>query len=339
MSEHIYALRNSWEDDLLREHPPKETGDVPYRPGNVYASKIRACTRAMSLDMLHPEDDPFDKPLMFERMEQGNESEHAVIARLHRIGRFCTPSFKITGQQLRMEVKDRDGTVLITGKTDGRLQFNDGPRPLFDVKAGKSFDGCESIEDLDRGIWSRHAVDQMVCYLYADDKQPEPRWGIILVRNFSAFPTFIRVNLDEHLDRVEAILKRARLAVDARHQRGPLPDFHQNLGECRRCPHLGKSCAPPMDFGEGIRVITDPELIAAAETRDRNRIARDEYERADKKLKEALRGVESALVGNFQATGQWQERMKYVYPKEVKEQYGSKDPKGAFVLTVERLPG
>lgn len=338
MAEHVHALRNAWEDDLRREHPQKEPGSIPYRPKNVYASKVRACSRAMALDMLHPEDDPFDKPLMFERFEQGNESESAVIARLHRIGRFCDPSFKITEQQLRMEVKDRDGTVLITGKTDGRLQFQDGARPLFDVKAGKSFDGCETVEDLDRGIWSRSSIDQMVSYLYADDKQKDPRWGLILVRNFSAFPTFIRINLDDHLERLEAILKRARLAVDARHQRGPLPGFIDNLGECRRCPHLGKSCTPPMDFGEGVRVITDPELIIAAETRDKNRMARDEYERADRKLKEALRGVGSALVGNFQVTGEWQRRTKYEVPADVKEQFAIDDPHGAWNMSIEKVP-
>lgn len=338
MSDHIHALRNAWENDLRRQIKTQEPGSTPYRPKNVYASKIRVCSRAMALDMLHPEDDPFNQPIQIERMEQGNEGELVSIARLQRIGMFCRPPFKITEQQLRMEVKDRDGTVLISGKTDGRFQFEDGQKPLFDVKQGKSYDGCETIEDLDRGIWSRTAVDQMVCYLYGDDRQPEPRWGVIVVRNFSAFPSFIRINLDEHLERLEAILKRARLAIDARHQRGPLPDFIQNAGECRRCPHLGKSCAPPMDFGPGVHVITDPELIIAAETRDRNRIAREEYERADRKLKDALRGVGSALLGNFQATGEWQERTKYDIPDEVKKEYARVDPHGAFKLEIEKLP-
>jgi hypothetical protein len=338
MSEHLFALRTAWEDDLRRKIRASEPGSKPYLPQNVYASQIKPCARCMALNMMHPEDDPFDKPLMVERMEQGNEAENAINARLHRIGIFCKPAFKIVEQQLRMEVKDRDGTVLITGKTDGRLRFEDGAMPLYDVKAGKSFDGCETIEDLDQGLWSRSSIDQMVSYLYADDKQKDPRWGFILVRNFSAFPTFIRVNLDDHLGRLEGVLKRARLAVDARHQRGPLPDFIQNVGECRRCPHLGKSCTPPMDFGPGIRVITDPELITAAETRDRNRMARDDYERADKALKGGLRGVASALLGNYQATGEWQPRTKYDIPAEVKAQYAREDEHGAFKLTIERLP-
>lgn len=337
-SDHIYALRNAWEDDLRRQIRPQDPESKPYLPPYVYSSKIRACARASALDMLHPEDDPFDQPIMIERMQQGTESETAIIARLHRIGVFCKPAFKVTEQQIRMEIKDRDGTLLIVGKIDGRMTFEDGAKPLFEVKAGKSYDGCESVEDLDRGIWSRSAIDQMLTYLYADNRQKDPRWGLIVIRNFSAFPTFIRVNLDEHLERLEAVLGRARAAVDARHNRGPLPAFTENVGECRRCPHLGKSCTPPMDFGEGIRVITDPELIAAAEARDRNRYARDEYERADKKLKDGLRGVTSALVGNYQARGEWQERTKYDIPAAVKEQYARQDPHGAFKLELEKLP-
>jgi hypothetical protein len=178
----------------------------------------------------------------------------------------------------------------------------------------------------------------MVSYLFADDKQKDPRWGFIVVRNFSAFPTFIRIDLDEHLGRLEGVLKRARLAVDARHQRGPLPDFIENVGECRRCPHLGKSCAPPLDFGDGIRVITDPEIIASAETRDRTRMARDDYERADKALKAALRGVPSALVGNFQASGHWEPRTKYEYPPEIKAIYAREEEKGAWKMDIEKLP-
>lgn len=336
--EHVHALRTAWEEDLRRKIRTQEPGSAPYRPAYVYASGIKPCTRAMALNMMHPEDDPFDKPLMIERMEQGNEGEQNVIARLQRFGQFCKPSFKVAEQQFRMEVKDRDGTVLIVGKTDGRLQFEDGARPLFEIKQGKSYDGCESIEDLDKGIWSRSSVDQMLCYLYSDDRQKEPRWGIIVVRNFSNFPSLIRIVLEDHLPRVEKILQEARKAVDARHNRAPLPAFTENVSECRRCPHLGKSCTPPMDFGEGIRVITDPELIAAAETRERNRMARDEYERADKKLKDALRGVDSALLGNFHAKGEWQERTKYEIPAEVKEQYAQTDPHGAFKLTLERLP-
>lgn len=86
-------------------------------------------------------------------------------------------------------------------------------------------------------------------------------------------------------------------------------------------------------------MIDDPDLVMAAETCERTERAHKEHERADKKLKDALRGVTAAILGNYQVTGKWSERTKYDVPKEVREQYARKDPQGAFMLTIERLPG
>lgn len=334
-----YALRNAWEAGRMRKRRVQEPGSAIYRPVNVYASRIRKCARAMALDMLHPEDDVMDQALTFERFGQGEEAEQNINANLMAIGPFSKPRFRIQEQQHKFEVLDRDRTKLITGKMDGRLLFETGHRPPYEVKSGKSYEGAETLEDLDSGVWSRAAVDQLLSYLYADDKQPEPRFGFIIVRRQSDFPAFIPVFLEEHLARVEDFLKRSRKAVDHRHARGPIPDFIKDAGECRRCPHLGKSCTPPMDFGEGWQVIDDPELVMAAETRERTERAHKEHESADKRLKDALRGIGAAILGNFQVTGKWQERTKYDVPKEVREQYARKDPQGAFTLTIERLPG
>lgn len=337
----LVALMNAWEGDLLRGKR-EARGSTPWRPENVYASKRRRCVRAMALDMLHPEDDPFDKPIQFERMKQGLEAESAVVARLQRVGPFCRPAFTIAEQQHRFEVKDRDKVTLITGKMDGRVVFESGQRPPFEVKSGKTYEGCETVEDLDRSIFARSAVDQLLAYLYADDprhyKGGDP-WGFILCRRQSKMPALIRVNLMEHLDRVEAWLKEARVAVDARHGRKPLPPFIQDPAECRRCPHMGKSCTPPLEFGPGIQVVTDPELLLAVETRERTRFAHEQYEAADKVLKQSLRGVEQAIVGDFKATGKWSPDTKFDIPKEVKAQYARKVEQGKFTLTIERIGG
>lgn len=335
--DHLIALRRAWEEDLLRDRKQDKAGTI-YRPKNVYASRIRKCARAMALDCLHPEDDPFDRPLTLERFKQGNESERATIARLHAIAPFCDPPFQIVEEQHRFEVRDRDGELLVSGKMDARLKFADGAKPPCEIKSGRSYESCETVEDLARGIWSAGALDQLLSYLFADDKQPEPRWGLILIRRQSDFPVFIRVNLEEHLDRVEGFLRRARLAVDARHQRAELPPFLQDAGECRRCPHLGKSCTPPMDFGPGAQIITDPDLLSAAEVRERNRMARDEYELADKKLKGSLRGVNLGILGPYQVTGEWGPMTKYDIPEDVKAPFKRVDPKGRFTLQIERIP-
>jgi hypothetical protein len=337
----LVAIQQAWESDLLRGKRT-ERGSTPYRPVNVYASKRRKCVRAMALDMLHPEDDPFNQPIQFERMKQGQEAEAAVVARLHAAGPFCRPAFTIAEQQHRFEVKDRDGIVLITGKMDGRINFESHQRPPFEVKSGRTYEGRETVEDLDRDIWARAAVDQLLSYLYADDpknyKGGDP-WGFILCRRQSKMPALIRVNLLDHLDRVERFMKDARAAVDARHGRAGLPGFVNDPAECRRCPHMKKSCDPPLDFGPGTAVITDPELIVAAETRERNRYAHELYEAADKTLKESLRGIESGIVGDFAFSGKWAPMTTYNVPAEVKKQYAEKKEQGRFTLTIERIGG
>lgn len=335
----LVALMQAWEGDLLRGKKQDRAG-APWRPGNVFASKRRRCTRAMALDLLHPEDDPFDKPIQFERMEQGNEAERAIVARLHKIGPFCNPSFTVAEQQHRFETKDRDGVVLVTGKMDGRLKFKDGASPPFEIKSGRTYEGCEVLEDFDRNPWAWTAVDQLLAYLYADNPKNYPNgepWGFIFIRRLSRFPHPVRVNLLDHLPRVEAFMQEARRAVDARHGRADLPPFIDNAAECRRCPHFGKSCTPPLDFGPGIQIVTEPEAITAAETRERTRAARDEYEAADKYLKERFRGVEAGIVGNFQLRGKWAPMTTYDVPKAIKEQYRVVKEQGKFTLTIERI--
>jgi len=336
----LHALMQAWEKDLLRGKKT-ERGSTPYRPVNVYASKRRRCVRAMALDMMHPEDDPFDQAIQFERMTQGNEAEQAIMARLHKVGPFCSPAFTVAEQQHRFEVKDRDSTIVVTGKMDGRLRFTGlDARPPFEVKSGKTYEGCETIEDFDRNPWAGMAIDQLLAYLYADDARNHPGgapWGFIFIRRQSKLPRAIRVNLFDHLDRVERFIRDARAAVDARHGRGPLPDFIGDPAECRRCPHFGKSCDPPRDFGAGMQVYAEPEAIEAAETRERTRAAHEQYESSDKYLKEKFRGIEAGIVGDFRLAGKWAPLTTYDVPKEIKEPFKKVNPQGRFTLSIERI--
>jgi hypothetical protein len=137
-------------------------------------------------------------------------------------------------------LRDRDGELLIVGKMDGRLKFADGATPIFEVKSGDAVRHVDSLDDLDRSPWTAHHVDQLLAYLLADEEE----WGLLILDKPEG-PTFLRVNLFDHLERAESFLRDARTAIDARFDRAPLPAYTQDASECRRCPHLGKSCAPP----------------------------------------------------------------------------------------------
>jgi len=85
----------------------------------------------MSLDLLFPEDEQQPDPDALSRFARGIASEDAVVATLMQVGPRCDPPFRVAEGQRRIEVRDDDGTLLVTGKLDGRLSFGHGaPKPL-----------------------------------------------------------------------------------------------------------------------------------------------------------------------------------------------------------------
>lgn len=329
MVDYLAAVSEAWTKHLRAERDSGHRSSRDY----VYASGRRTCVRRMALDMKHPEDDSTFSDDSLERMQRGKEREHSIVARLHQIGPRCSPPFEVIEGQRTFEIRDRDGTLLIRGKTDCRLRFDRTTKPFVEVKSGESFRNVERFEDLDRSPWTRHAPDQLLSYLLAES-EPE---GCLLIDR-PGLPLFIRVVLEDHLQRAEQFLQDARRAIDAVKGVGEMPPFIQDVGECRRCPHLGKSCSPTtMSFGPGVRVITDPDLIAAAETREATAEARADYEAAHNRLKAGLQGVELGVLGPFLVEGRWQKSTKYDIPAEIKKQYAREDPRGGgFRFDVER---
>jgi hypothetical protein len=305
------TLRKGWIDHLNRER----YGPRPKRE-YVWASSRRTCVRQMALDLSNPEDEEMPDPAGLERMTRGSEREMAVVARLMQIGPRCDPPFEVIEGQRRFEIKDRDGALLMTGRIDGRIKIG-GRRPVFEVKSGRSFERATCLEDLDRGTWTRHTVDQILAYLY-DAEEEE---GLLILET-AGLPTFLPVYLEPNLGRVESFLQDARVAIEAAKGNCPLPDYISTPDDCRRCPHLGKSCMPQIDYGAGAKVIVDEVLEAAAKMREVAATAAKSYRDADALLKRRLRGVTCAILGDFTVTGKWEKR-------------GS-NPKGAFKLNVQR---
>lgn len=327
----LAELETAWREHLQssRHAPVAEPRDY------VYASRRRSCVRAMALDLLHPEDDGFFGDDTLERFAQGNAIEREVYARLMQIGPRCPTPFEVIEGQKHFSVFDRDGTKLITGRIDGRLWFRGtGDRPVFEIKSGDSVRRIETLEDFEYSPWTRHMPDQLLAYLLAES---EP-WGFFVLSSWGTVPRFVRVDLEEHLGRAEAFLRDARTAVDVRFDRAPTPEFTEDASECRRCPHFGKTCVPPLDYGEGLRVLADERLIRLAEVREENQAAAKEFERADRELKKRLRGVERGLLGPFSVTGKWGSLTKYEIPEEIKNEYRVVDEHGRFLLSIERLP-
>src|SRR2546425_804391 len=83
----VGGLSDSWKSTHRKD---RASGFAPR--SYIYASAIRTCTRAMSLDVTHPEDQPpFDDDALA-RMQKGKEREEAIVAWLMRSGRAVRPA-------------------------------------------------------------------------------------------------------------------------------------------------------------------------------------------------------------------------------------------------------
>jgi hypothetical protein len=320
------SIEAAWRDYLRSQrHSGAQTRSY------LWASGRRDCIRRMALDLLHPEDQEAFTDETLGRFKRGEEREAAVVAFLMQIGPRASRPFQVVGGQERFEIRDRDGTLLLVGRTDGRLQFADSKeRPVFEIKSGRTIENVETLEDLGKSKWTSHHLDQLLAYLLANN---EPLGLFILDR--PGVPTILEVRLEDHLERAEAFLQEARIAIDARFGRAPLPPFTDQPALCRECPHFGKSCAPPVNFGEGLKILTEPRLVLLAELIASKGEDAKSVEKAKEELKKITRGQTETLCGPLIIRGKTKASTKYEIPDEVKQQYAKYDPEGQWVTTFE----
>ena len=98
------------------------------------------------------------------------------------------------------------------------------------------------------------------------------------------------------------MLKKAEVVNEAV-KKGEPPDYLlNNPVECKSCPFFGKTCNPPLDFGE-MTVINDEELEKKLAIREELTGAKTEYDKLDKEVKERLREIPQAICGDYSITG------------------------------------
>ena len=320
------TVEDAWAAFLTRSARSQQT---PHE--HVYASAWRACERRMVYELTAPEQLPPWPVETLARFRRGDDRERDLLADLVRAGRNADPPFKVVNQQERFALRDRKGRTAIVGKVDARLEFPDMRAPL-EVKAWSPYvvDRIETFADLFENPWTRSGGYQLLAYLYG---AAVPYGFLVLDR--SGLPKLLPVELDAHLDRVEAFLTRAERVLDHR-DAGTLPEFIDDAAECQRCPWFGGVCNPPTAVA-GAQVLTDPELEAALERREALKAAAKEYDALDTDVKKHLRGVEKGIVGAFAITGKWGKSTRLVVPDDVRAKYTETNPKGRFTVEITRL--
>ena len=316
-----------------------EMGQSPMKREHIYASGYSPCTRRLTLDMTHGDKlEPFG-PEVLARFRRGNDRERDLMADLAKVGRNAKPSFTVIGQQERLELKDRKGRKAITAKIDGRLDFGNNVKPPIETKSWSPnvTARINTFEDLFSSPWTIRGAHQLLVYLLGTGEE----YGFLLLDKPS-LPDLIPVVLEPYLDMTEAFLTAAEEAIDHK-EADTLPGFIDDPEECRRCPHFGLNCNPPIEHS-GAGVETDPEIEANLDRMEELREGSKEYDLLNKKIKARYRGIEQVLVGKYIASGKWVKSTRYEVPEEVikqiislREPHKKVDPKGKFFLNISRL--
>ena len=322
----VARLDRAWRHDLEAHRRPRSPHDT------VWASSYRACTRRMVYEMTVPERQPAFDADVLQRMKRGEDRERDLLADMVMFGRNSDPPIAITNQQQRFVLKDRKSRVAISGKVDAFIEIGSLRAPI-EVKSWSPYvvDRLERFEDVFESPWTATGGMQILAYMFG----AAVPYGVLAL-DTNAVPKLLPVELDPNLDRVEAFLTRAELALD-HVAAGTLPDYLDDADECTtRCPFFGGTCNPPLNAGDVLAVLNDPELEAALERREELRKPGKVFAELDAEIKQRLRGVTRGVIGPFEIRGYWGKASRLELPRDVKEKYTRVDPRGRFTLQITK---
>ena len=331
----VSSIDDAWIKHVQLEDPDRE----PVARKYLYASQRRKCLRRSVFEATRPEAVPPFEPETKAKFKRGKQRERDLNVGLIRVGQLCKPSFEIIAAQESISIKDRNGRLIISGKIDGRLKWENGSTWPYEIKSWSVYltDRIYAFSDLYLNQWTWSGGHQLLSYLYGTG---EPHGLLVLDR--PGLPRLIEVDLEPYLEDIEGFLQDAEICVDYI-ENGSLPDYINDPKTCKACPFFGSICQPDLKY-EGAKVIVDEELEAMLERREDLKTAAGEYKDLDSQVKTRLRGVEQAVAGSFLIEGRWQQRTAFDLPEGVEEQikefkapYKVPNPQGAFRLKITKV--
>lgn len=225
--------------------------------------------------------------------DEGNDQEPVVRRYLSELG------FEIMKAGLTADWP----LYMISGKVDGTHLYQvAGEDFMVEIKTVSDYawDTLFTAQDLLAidAPWYRKWYGQMQIYLLLFEKKK----GIfVLKRKAAKMIRIIEVELDYSY--AEGLLKKAEIVRDAFRANEPPCHLKDNPSECKKCPFFAVVCNPPLNFSGSIQNIEDSELEKGLNRRAELASARSEYEKLDSAIKERLKEIPDAFVGNWHITG------------------------------------
>lgn len=150
--------------------------------------------------------------------------------------------------------------------------------------------------------WERRYPAQLLCYMYFKASEV----GLFLAfEKASSWPHHVWVNFNDPgmLEYMEGLLKKAERVMEAVKTETPPERIHPAQGFCFDCDYI-QVCQPPLWFGDAALILNNPRVAELLERNEALAQYTSEREKIKKELKKLLKGVESAVCGDWLISGQ-----------------------------------
>lgn len=294
-------LVNKLADEIVTKRKQQlRSNNKRWIPNRFYASNIAECDRQLVHSILDWDKRELADDGLLALFESGKKEETNIIKMLLGLG------FEVVQQQNPIEIKNRQGETICSGRIDGKIIY-DGVAIPYEIKSMQdySFQQLNTIDDFQNSPLHRKYIKQLQLYMYGNNIEV----GMFIISNFrqiKVIPVYIDYGLCEQILQQ---LERAWEYVKKKEYPEPIS---YNPKICDWCPfellcnHTHEN--RPAEF------IDNKELEAKIDRRFQLEAAAKEFEELDKAIKAPFKknGVLNAIIGTkYEIIGRKQTRTTY----------------------------
>jgi hypothetical protein len=223
--ENTYEIAQDLVDEIIdRRVKQLEAGNDRKMPSRFWASQIGDCDRQMVYGLARWKDKPLYDYGTLALFDSGRKEEANINRLLMDLG------FDISQQQNPIEIKNRAGEVICSGRIDGLINWH-GQKLPYEIKSMNDyvFNSIKDVSDFQKKAYLRKYTRQMQMYLYGNSKEA----GLFVLSNFRQIKIFAAAL---ELETCEQILQRLERNW-AHYKAGTLPEpIEYNDEICGNCP-------------------------------------------------------------------------------------------------------
>lgn len=294
-------LVNKLADEIVTKRKNQlRSNNKRWIPKNFYASSIPECDRQLVHSILDWDKRELADDGLLALFESGKKEENNIIKMLLDLG------FEVVQQQNPIEIKNRKGETICSGRIDGKIIYNGVAIP-YEIKSMQdySFQQLNTIDDFQNSPLHRKYIKQLQLYMYGNNIEV----GMFIISNFrqiKVIPVYIDYGLCEQILQQ---LERAWEYVKKKEYPKPIS---YNPKICDWCPF--ELLCTKMTENKPAEFIDNKELEAKIDRRFQLEAAAKEYKELDEQIKAPFKknGVLNAIIGTkYEIIGRKQTRTTY----------------------------